>query len=553
MNVTSSFNHDVLDIQDFNFILDTDVFILCCDIVILLAAAFGIVGNTLICVCIIKSRSLRTHINASLMSTLIGNLVACVTLLPLRVYLFTASKTDEENWDSLCSAAVFFRTFNDTLQLFMLITVSYERYQSVANPFKKNGRAKRTTVLIGLSWTASSGLSFLSAFLFVDSSLVDKCLPNTPTSRLSWGTHDLYLIFPFGIGTLFIIIVFYSLIMLTLLKHRKKMHSHTTRRKNRVVPQKNNEDFKGVDKSSSNSDISAIKLRTPQHFNISMEKSSKYSDFNLDVENKINNTESIQGILKDNKVPTSGNPKQRNKTNLLSINSNDKSSDKQTEQLSVSQENVQNLQPGMPESDNKGIEQPLEIADNSVVENIKNECTLYKDQSSRMSGEKAKDNLNTDLNLKAESLNDATSAYNQQKPVDCVNTDCVIRIYDINGVVNRVSTKDTTYSGSVCVMNSQSRELGKRKVEARAAKRIAIMIGVFTCLWIPLPLTVLVTRHSEFTILQAHSLIVTATLGMCSVVINPLLHSVLNRQLHASLKNMVSIRKCGCCTRHDAS
>lgn len=207
MNVTSTFNHDVLDIQDFNFILDTDVFILCCDVVVLLAAALGIVGNTLICVCIIKSRSLRTHINASLMSTLIGNLVACVTLLPLRVYLFTASKTDEESWDSLCRAVVFFRTFNDTLQLFMLITVSYERYQSVTNPFKKNGRAKRTAVLIGLSWTASSGLSFLSAFLFVDSSLVDKCLPNTLTSRLSWGTHDLYLIFPFGIGTLFIIIV----------------------------------------------------------------------------------------------------------------------------------------------------------------------------------------------------------------------------------------------------------------------------------------------------------------------------------------------------------
>lgn len=477
------------------------------------------------------------------MSTLIGNLVACVTLLPLRVYLFTASKTDEESWDSLCRAVVFFRTFNDTLQLFMLITVSYERYQSVTNPFKKNGRAKRTAVLIGLSWTASSGLSFLSAFLFVDSSLVDKCLPNTLTSRLSWGTHDLYLIFPFGIGTLFIIIVFYSLIMLTLLKHRKKLHSHTTRRKNRVVPQKKNEDFKGVDKSSSNSDISAIKLRTPQHFNISMEKTSKYSDFNLDVENRINNTESIQGIQKNNKVSTNGDPKQLNKTNL-SINSNDKSSDKQTEQLSVSKENVQNLQQGMPESDNKGIEQPLKKADSSVVENIKNEFTLSNDQASKMSDNKAQDNLKTELSLKAESLNDTIS---QQKPVDCVNTDCVIRIYDINGVVNRVSTKDTTYSGSVCVMNSQSRELGKRKVEARAAKRIAIMIGVFTCLWIPLPLTVLLTRDSEFTILQAHALIVTATLGMCSVVINPLLHSALNRQLHASLKNMVSIRKCGCC------
>lgn len=546
MNVTSTFNHDVLDIQDFNFILDTDIFILCCDVVILLAAAFGIVGNTLICVCIIKSRSLRTHINASLMSTLIGNLVACFTLLPLRVYLFTALKTDEESWDSLCRAVVFFRTFNDTLQLFMLITVSYERYQSVTNPFKKNGRAKRTAVLIGLSWTASSGLSFLSAFLFVDSSLVDKCLPNTLTSRLSWGTHDLYLIFPFGIGTLFIIIVFYSLIMLTLLKHRKKLHSHTTRRKNRVVPQKKNEDFKGVDKSSSNSDISAIKLRTPQHFNISMEKTSKYSDFNLDVENRINNTESRQDIQKNNKVSTNGDPKQLNKTNL-SINSNDKSSDKQTEQLSVSKENVQNLQQGMSECDNKGIEQPLKKADNSEVEYIKNEFTISNDQASKMSDNKAQDNLKTELSLKAESLNDAMSTISQQKPVDCVNTDCVIRIYDINGVVNRVSTKDTAYSGSVCVMNSQSRELGKRKVEARAAKRIAIMIGVFTCLWIPLPLTVLLTRDSEFTILQAHALIVTATLGMCSVVINPLLHSALNRQLHASLKNMVSVRKCGCC------
>lgn len=90
-----------------------DVFILCCDVVVLFVVVFGIVGNMFICVCIIKFCLLRIYINVSLMSILIGNLVVCFILFLLCVYFFMVLKMDEESWDLLCRVVVFFRIFND--------------------------------------------------------------------------------------------------------------------------------------------------------------------------------------------------------------------------------------------------------------------------------------------------------------------------------------------------------------------------------------------------------------------------------------------------------
>lgn len=90
-----------------------DVFILCCDVVVLFVVVFGIVGNMFICVCIIKLCLLRIYINVSLMSILIGNLVVCVILFLFCVYFFMVLKMDEESWDLLCRVVVFFRIFND--------------------------------------------------------------------------------------------------------------------------------------------------------------------------------------------------------------------------------------------------------------------------------------------------------------------------------------------------------------------------------------------------------------------------------------------------------
>ncbi|XP_061187439.1 uncharacterized protein LOC133195571 [Saccostrea echinata] len=554
MNVNGTFYNDVIYSSDDNYLLDTDMLILCCDVVIILAAVLGIIGNTLLCVCILKTRSLRTFINATLMSALIGNLIACVTLLPLRVYLFTASRS-AENWATLCSAAVFFRTFCELLQLFMLVIVSYERFQCVSSPFKKDGRARRTALLIGLSWTVASGLSLLSAFIFVDSPLYDKCLTNTTSNHFSWGTHDLYLIFPFGIGTLLIIIVFYGLIMFTLFKHRKRMTGHIVHRKNKVVPQMMNEDFKGVDKSCSNTDLSVILPRTPLHFSVSgVEKSSKYCETNFDFKNKIDDTQKDQKVQQENMDQTCVTVDRRD-IKISSILKHEKTADNNAVNNSVKLNIVQ-----IPQTRSNTME---ENSEENKSEKGKNEECLEEtvvaekgDENEHLktrSPDKVYQTLKIFLTNATPSCSNKTTTYHQQNASDGVNTDSLIQIFDITGEVNRVSKKETNYSGSVCVMNSKSKELGKRKVEARAAKRIAIMIVLFICLWMPLPLTVLGTRNGNPSIAQAQLLVVTATLGMCSVVVNPLLHSILNRQLHASLRNMMKRRKCGSCLRHNNS
>lgn len=550
MNGSTTSYYDVINSADDNFQLQADALVLFCDVVIILAAVLGIIENTLICICILKNRSLRTYINATLISTLIGDLIACVTLLPLRVYLFTASRT-EESWDIICSAAVFFRTFCDTLQLFMLIAVSYERYQSVANPFKKDGRAQRTAILNALSWSAATGLGLLSVFVFVDSPSYDKCLTSTPLDHLSWGTHDLFLIFPVGIGTLIVIVVFYGLIMFTLFKHRIRMAKHSVRKKNKVVPQVMiNDEFKGVDKSYSNTDISVTKTtKSPSYSNISEERSSKYCDTNMEIESNIDDVEGIvedQQECKVKEIDTSENQGMM----TTSYNSNDNAVGIDVEASSVKENVSEKSQSRFNEADGKPIEKESQtirkngldsklVQENDTCENLKPD--RKEPDNDYKINQAPEPTVKVFLNTPS-SPSKKKSMFSRKKKRKGANSDNVIQIFDINGVVNRVAQKETTYAGAVCVMNPKNKVAGKRKVEAKAAKRIAILIGVFACLWMPLPLTVLTTINSEFSTLNAQLLVVTTTMGLCSVVVNPFLHSILNKQLRSSLRNMLKLK-----------
>ena len=212
----------------YNHVPDGIIFI--CDVIMVLTIIVGIIGNASVGYCILHNKSLRTYINATLVSSSMANVIGCVCFIPLRIYLYTVREL-RENADTLCDVVVFFRTFCDTINLFMLSAVSYERYQCVAFPFKKGGRIKRTVLFICVSWIVALVVSIISAVYMSDSALYDRCFPHFDAFLQKWGYHDAFVIFPVGLVSLLIIFLFYGLIIFTLYKHSMKMNKRFVKKK----------------------------------------------------------------------------------------------------------------------------------------------------------------------------------------------------------------------------------------------------------------------------------------------------------------------------------
>ncbi|XP_052224754.1 5-hydroxytryptamine receptor 2B-like [Dreissena polymorpha] len=89
--------------------------------------------------------------------------------------------------------------------------------------------------------------------------------------------------------------------------------------------------------------------------------------------------------------------------------------------------------------------------------------------------------------------------------------------------------------GAVCVMNPTNKLAGRRKVEMRAVKRIAVLTGSFAVLWLPLPMASMLFSNSAS--MSENDLVVLLLMGAVSsltVAVNPLLNLLLNKQLRSA-------------------
>ena len=110
-----------------------------------------------------------------------------------------------------------------------------------------------------------------------------------------------------------------------------------------------------------------------------------------------------------------------------------------------------------------------------------------------------------------------------------------IDIVDFDGTVHKDVLVEGPVCGAVCVMNPTNKVAGRRKVEMRAAKRIAILIGSFSLIWSLLPMTALVISSREYIVVKdVESLLITASISSTTVIVNPALNFLLNKQLRSA-------------------
>ena len=228
------------------------------DFIFVCTGAIGAFANILIIFVICRTRSLRTAMNANLVSLSVADLIVCLFLIPVRLILYNSDRNVIVSINALCRIDVFVKTMCDSAQLFMLVATSFERFQSIARPFEKQGHGRRTVVSLIAAWLISLGLGIFNSQYCGDGGSIYPCYDqNHRIFYGHWGDKEKNITLPVGLVCLFLVTVFYGRIMKLLNEHNTSMQK---RFKNKVSPvQKLNE------KSTSNA---VLKINSTVHIPI---------------------------------------------------------------------------------------------------------------------------------------------------------------------------------------------------------------------------------------------------------------------------------------------
>ena len=123
----------------------------------------------------------------------------------------------------------------------------------------------------------------------------------------------------------------------------------------------------------------------------------------------------------------------------------------------------------------------------------------------------------------------------------------VVQIHDADGLTTKARTTRTTITGDICVMNTSNKIKGKRKIEAKSAKRTAVVLVTFLIAWLPFPIVIMVlwmfnTRYASHAKALLSSYLISLTLSLLAASVNPLVYGVINKQFHKEFKRL--IKKC---------
>ena len=123
----------------------------------------------------------------------------------------------------------------------------------------------------------------------------------------------------------------------------------------------------------------------------------------------------------------------------------------------------------------------------------------------------------------------------------------VVQIHDADGMTMKAKMMRTTITGDICVMNNSNKIKGKRKIEAKSAKRTAVVLITFLIVWLPFPVVIMVlwflnAQSAAHVKVLLSSYLISLTLSLLAASINPLMYGVINKQFHKEFKRL--IKKC---------
>lgn len=184
-------------------------------------------GNLWVCWVVFRTKSLQTCNNALLVSLAVSDLLKCSVDTPLLLFSFLLYCKGALPSVSVCTLQQFTFALCSCVQLLTLVSISVERFQAIAFPFRTKKRKVRVCLWIMSIWACGLLLALISLTLSKDAVLYMLCRSHT-----AWKGHVLYsdpfgpyMLVPVWGLSLTIIIIHYVRIFKVVGQHQKQVFS----------------------------------------------------------------------------------------------------------------------------------------------------------------------------------------------------------------------------------------------------------------------------------------------------------------------------------------
>lgn len=196
--------------------------------VLLVTFFVGIAANLFVTFAVYHQKSLQTSTNALLVNLAVIDLLRCATDCPLLLVVVLNERNTRDLGDPLCDGQVMSFALSCCVQLFTLVSISAERHQAIANPFKTAQRRKRVTVWIPLTWAVAIVVSALCVMFTKDSTVYIRCRALPWETLKTYGSFGRYVLLPVWSVCLALIVGFYSHIFVLVKAHNRKIFDKGT-------------------------------------------------------------------------------------------------------------------------------------------------------------------------------------------------------------------------------------------------------------------------------------------------------------------------------------
>ncbi|XP_034028457.1 neuropeptide FF receptor 1-like [Thalassophryne amazonica] len=192
-------------------------------ILLTLTFIFGLLWNVWVCWVVFKTKSLQTCNNALLVNLAIADLMKCCVDAPLLLFSFVRYGKDRPGSVPLCSLQQFTYALCSCVQLLTLVSISVERFQTIAFPFQKDGTKARIRFWILSIWACGLILAVVSLTLSKQALFYMLCSWHVRDHREYLDPFGPYVLVPLWGLSLTVITVHYVRIFKVIRHHRKKV------------------------------------------------------------------------------------------------------------------------------------------------------------------------------------------------------------------------------------------------------------------------------------------------------------------------------------------